>query len=512
MPERDLVKTGIKGLDDLLAGGFPRGNLIVVTGAAGSGKTTMGVEFIYRGAREFDEPGMIVLFEVAPDKLARDAAQFGWDLADLERAGKLRIIFTTRQVFQQEMQQADSLLLSEAAHIRARRIFVDSFGPIVPENNGNGQGAPRDAFHMLIEGLHRENLTAMLTLEYNPRDTRGSTGAEEFLADSIVRLTVEPNQRAVSREIEIVKSRGHEFQMGRHSFRIADGRGVECYRRVQAPRSQSRDHAGATDPTRRITSGVPGLDDLTNGGYLLGSTTLVVGLTGTGKSIMGIHYIAEGVSRGERGLMLSLDEPVGQILRNCRTIGHDLEPAIDQRLARIVYDAPQEIEIDRHFHQIEELVREFQPQRMVLDSLSTYGSTLGPSGRVFRDFFHAIVALMKEHQVTAVYNHENPELLGMGSVMGDFSVSSLVDNIVLMNFVELGDTFRHALTVTKTRGNPVRRTTHEVEIENGVGMRVLPRAIQSALPSAPFASYRGLIARSPERRSTAIDPTERRPD
>jgi circadian clock protein KaiC len=287
--------------------------------------------------------------------------------------------------------------------------------------------------------------------------------------------------------------------MGRHSFRIVDGRGVECYRRVQAPRSLSRDHAAA-DSTARVTTGVEGLDDLIGGGYLIGSTTLVVGLTGTSKSIMGLHYLAEGARRGERSLMLSLDEPVAQVLRNARSIGIELQPAIDWGLTRIVYDAPQEIEIDRHFATIEDIVREFRPQRAVIDSLSTYGSSLGPSGRVFRDFFHAIVALMKEPQVTTVYNHENPELLGMASVMGDYGVSSLLDNIILMNFIELGDTFRHALTVTKTRGSPIRRTTHEVEIENGIGMRVLPRAVETVRAVVPFAAYSGLISRAPERR------------
>ena len=112
----------------------------------------------------------------------------------------------------------------------------------------------------------------------------------------------------------------------------------------------------------------------------------------------------------------------------------------------------------------------------------------------------AIVALMKEHQVTAVYNHENPEILGMSSMMGEFKVSSLVDNIILMNWVELGDTFRHALTVAKMRAMPTNRTTHECEIVNGHGMKVLPRRLAGALPVVPFAGYLGLISRSPERR------------
>ena len=105
---------------------------------------------------------------------------------------------------------------------------------------------------------------------------------------------------------------------------------------------------------------------------------------------------------------------------------------------------------------------------------------------------------MNQHDITTLYNHENPELLGLSSVMGDYGVSSLVDNIILMNFIELGDTFRHGLTVAKARANPITRTTHEIEIVNGEGMRVLPRA--AVPPALPFAGYRGLVARAPERR------------
>src|SRR5213593_1762379 len=134
--ERDLVKTGIEGLDDILAGGLLRGSIVLVEGAAGTGKTTLGLEFIYRGSTEFGEPGLIVLFEISPDKLVRDAALFGWDLTELERQGRLKIVFTTRQVFQQEIQQADSLLLDDAASIGARRIFVD--GLVRRPSSGDG--------------------------------------------------------------------------------------------------------------------------------------------------------------------------------------------------------------------------------------------------------------------------------------------------------------------------------------------------------------------------------------
>jgi circadian clock protein KaiC len=231
------------------------------------------------------------------------------------------------------------------------------------------------------------------------------------------------------------------------------------------------------------------------------STTLVVGISGAGKSVMALQFIAEGARRGERSLMITLDEPPAQVLRNAHSIGIDLQSLIDRGLVHLWYEPPQEFEVDRHFAQIEAIVEDFKPKRAVIDSLSTYGSSLGASERSFRDFFHAIVALMKEHQVTAVYNHENPEMLGMSSMMGEFKVSSLVDNIILMNWVELGDTFRHALTVAKMRAMPTRRTTHECEIVQGQGMKVLPRPLAGVLPVAPFAGYLGLISRSPERRN-----------
>jgi circadian clock protein KaiC len=142
MPEPDLVKTGIKGLDEILFGGIPRGNIILAAGSAGTGKTTLGVEFVYRGASQFNEPGVIVLFEVAPDKLIRDAGLFGWDLGGLERDGRLKLIFTTRQLFEQEMQRANSSLLEEAAKIGARRIFVDGLVRLPEPNGGLSRRVP----------------------------------------------------------------------------------------------------------------------------------------------------------------------------------------------------------------------------------------------------------------------------------------------------------------------------------------------------------------------------------
>lgn len=250
--EPDLVKTGVSGLDDILSGGIPRGNIILVEGAIGCGKTTLGVEFVYRGASQFDEPGIIVVFEVSPDKIMRDALGFGWDLRKLEQQRKLKIVFTTRDVLRQELQQADSVLLEEAASIGARRIFVDGVARLI---GGNGTPESRSGFHVLTEGLQRENLTALLAVEASSLNGSHSQSLpEESIADTVIRLKMEDAQRAISRSIEIVKSRGQDFQMGRHSFRIIDGRGIQVYRRVQAPRKPKRDRAAAFDPSTRLPS------------------------------------------------------------------------------------------------------------------------------------------------------------------------------------------------------------------------------------------------------------------
>ena len=200
----DLVRTGLKGLDSILSGGIPRGNVILLEGAIGTGKTTMGTEFVYRGATEFGEPGIIVLFEVSPDKLTRDMAGLGWDLEALEREQRLKIIYTTREVFREELLQTDSMLLDEAQKIGARRIFIDGAAGLLAA----GERDSREAFHILSQGLQRGSLTAMLALEAFAL-TPGEAAAlhEESVADTVIRLRLEEVTRAVVRSVDARSAR-----------------------------------------------------------------------------------------------------------------------------------------------------------------------------------------------------------------------------------------------------------------------------------------------------------------
>src|ERR1700691_1727272 len=190
-----VIKTGIAGLDRILMGGIPKTNVILVEGTTGSGKTLLGVEFIYRGITQFNEPGIIVVFEVSPDKLIRDAATLGWDLVELQAQKKLQIVFTSPQVLDQELRSADSLLLETAGEMAAQRIFIDGIGLLSPPANGAtplpaiGPGSYRDTLQQLIEGLNREHLTAMLAHELGDcREPQATSEAAEFLVDTVIRV------------------------------------------------------------------------------------------------------------------------------------------------------------------------------------------------------------------------------------------------------------------------------------------------------------------------------------
>src|ERR1017187_5948670 len=187
-----LIQTGIYGLDPIFLGGILKGNLILVEGAAGVGKTLLGVEFIYRGIAEHDEPGIIVVFETSPRKLIRDAMGFGWNLDELQQQNKLKIIFTSPKVLDQELRSPDSLLLETAAGIGAQRIFIDGISLLRTLANGNGASANgngadsyRELLQQFIEGLQRENLTAMLSHEIlTDQEQSAALEVAEFLADT----------------------------------------------------------------------------------------------------------------------------------------------------------------------------------------------------------------------------------------------------------------------------------------------------------------------------------------
>src|SRR5215510_11024921 len=281
MAEGDLIQTGIAGLDDILRGGMPKGNVILVEGAAGTGKTLLGMEFIYRGATQYNEPGMIVSFEVAPQKLIRDAANFGWDLEALQQQNRLKLLFTSPQVLSQELTSPDSLLLETAEAMGAQRIFIDGISLLrtvsnTLHNGGNGNGTEghyRQLLQQLLAGLQREELTAFLSHEVTSIEQQAfALEIMEYLSDTVIVLRRESLRRSLRRSLEIIKSRGQDYDTGRHTLHITAGTGLEVFRRVQIP-PHDFSYAQPTSSTRQSVIGAGPLDALFGGGVFDGSVT-----------------------------------------------------------------------------------------------------------------------------------------------------------------------------------------------------------------------------------------------
>ncbi|MDQ3231493.1 MAG: hypothetical protein M3Q07_06695, partial [Pseudobdellovibrionaceae bacterium] len=233
---RELIPTGIAGLDDILLGGVLKGNVIVVEGMPGTGKSTMALEFLYRGARDFHEPGLIVCFETSAQKLVRDAAGFGWDILALVRENKLKILELQPSVLIDELQSETGVLSQEVARIGAKRVVIDGLTPLRNLNGRDNGQILRETLHRLWLRFASLNVTALLTTEVSCNHPIGEAGAheEQFLADTLITLRKEARRRSVHRSIEIAKSRGQDFFSGRHAFAIQPEVGVSVFPRVYA--------------------------------------------------------------------------------------------------------------------------------------------------------------------------------------------------------------------------------------------------------------------------------------
>jgi circadian clock protein KaiC len=512
MAKSDLIQTGVAGLDDIFHGGIARGNVLLIEGAAGTGKTLLGMEFVYRGVTAYNEPGIIVTFEVSPQKLIRDAASFGWDLETLQRQNRLKIIFTSPQVLGQELRSPDSLLLEIASQMKATRIFIDGISLLrtVSDNlnnadNGNGVGCYRQTLQLLLEGLQRENLTAVMSHEVTAVDQQAfALEVTEFLSDTVIVLRRELNRRSSRRCLEITKSRGQDYDPGQHTMRITTGQGLEVFRRVQIPPREMNKHHQPSSANRQSVIGDGPLDELFGGGVFDGSVTMVVGISGSGKTVLGTQLLLEGVRNQKRGLMVSLDEHPEQVMRNAETLGLSLREHLDSGAIQFFYDCPRELELDVHFARITRVIQEHQIERLIIDGMTSYMSALDDE-QLYREFFHALVSYSKARLMTTFLSYENPELFGVNQYMPNFPVSSIVDNIVLLNFVELGNTLHRAITVAKARGSANQFVTREFTIGQG-GIALVPVDESLALPVLPFSSYYGLLSRAPMRVGPGILP------
>lgn len=494
-----LVKTGIAGLDEVLLGGVPRHNNLIVEGAPGSGKTTLGLGFIYAGAADYDEPGAIVSFELDSAKLLRDAAGFSWDLQGLIDAGKIKVIQTSPAVLLSEFRNPDGAFAESLRAMGAKRLLIDGLTPM--RLYAEVHDMPfREDVHVLIEGLNRLGVTAMVTAE---RDESLSTAAHErFVFDTIISLTRGENKRRVQRRLTVLKSRGQDFIGGSHTMRIEPQRGIHVYRRAQSRPVISNDQPTSD---RRLSIGSTAIDEMMDGGLYEGSVTMVSGISGTGKTVLSVQFLSSAIAAGHKALLVSLDEHPRQLMRNAASLGFDLAALIERGDLFMHYESPLELELDVHFDRIIKLVEKEGIDCVVFDSCAVYEMT---SPDEVADYLYAMATFFKNRLATVFFNYESPELLGLSQISQELKGSHLVDNIILLNYVEISTVLRRAIAIPKVRGSRNLQITREYVIANG-GLQLLEEAPGNGgaapVPQLPFSSYYGLLSRSPSRQSPMIE-------
>ena len=496
-----LVKTGIAGLDEILHGGLPRQNNLIVEGAPGAGKTTLGLGFIYAGAARYDEPGAIVSFELDAAKLLRDASGFSWDMQALIDQGKIKVIQTSPAVLLSEFRNPDGAFAESLRKMGCKRLLIDGLTPM--RLYADLHDMPfREDVHLLIEGLNRLGVTTVVTAERD--ETMGAVPAHErFVFDTIISLTREEKNRRVQRRLTVLKSRGQDFIGGSHTMRIEAGRGIHVYRRAQSRPVNLHDQ-----PTSdvRLSTGSKTIDEMMDGGLYQGSVTMLSGISGTGKTVLSVQFLTSAINAGHKTLLVSLDEHPRQLMRNAGSLGFDLEGMVARRELFIHYESPLELELDVHFDRIIKLVEAEGIDCVVFDSCAVYEMT---SPDEVADYLYALATFFKDRLATIFFNYESPELLGLSQISEELKGSHLVDNIILLNYVEISTVLRRAIAIPKVRGSRNQQVTREYVIAEG-GLQLIDESNGNVdpagmVPQLPFSSYYGLLSRSPSRQSPLIE-------
>ncbi|MGB8985523.1 MAG: circadian clock protein KaiC [Candidatus Sulfotelmatobacter sp.] len=436
--------TGIQGLDEITAGGFPAGRPTLVCGSAGAGKTLLAMEFLIRGATDYNEPGVFMAFEETAAELTQNVRSLGFDLDELAKEKKLAIDFV--RIERSEIDETgdydlEGLFIRLGAaidSIGARRVVLDTI-----ENLFSGlqnEGILRAELRRLFRWLKDKGVTAVITAERG-EGALTRHGLEEYVSDCVILLDHRVTDQISTRRLRVVKYRGTAHGTNEYPFLIdEDGFSVLPITSLGLQHHVSDEH---------ISSGVPRLDTMLGGdGFYRGSTVLVSGTAGTGKTSLAAHFVDAACRRGERCLYFSFEESPGQMVRNMKSIGLDLARWADEDLLRFHSSRATLYGLEMHLAIIHKIVQDFQPAVVVIDPV---GSLIQAGNR--RDAHVMLIRLidfLKQKGITAFLT--NLTSGGDAIEKTDVEISSIVDTWLFVRDIELGGERNRALYVLKSRG------------------------------------------------------------
>src|SRR5688500_337045 len=443
-PALKTAPTGIPGLDEITNGGFPAGRPTLITGGPGSGKTLLGISFLVNGAALYNEPGVLMTFEENLADLTNDVKSLGFDLSALIEQKKLLVDYV--HVDRSEIEETgeydlEGLFIRRDQAVRsigAKRVVLDTIESLF--SGLQNEAILRAELRRLFRWLRDRNLTAVITGERGEK-TLTRHGLEEYVTDAVIQLDHRVHEQISTRRLRVVKYRGSHHGTNEYPFLI-DAAGLS----VLPVSSMALQHEAPLD---RISAGIPNLDGMLSGkGYYRGSTVLVTGDAGTGKTSLAAHFLDAACRRGERCLCFLFEESPQQLLRNMRSIGIDLEPWVTSGLLQFHADRPSRYGLETHLSTMHQVVADFRPTVVVLDpvtNLMTVGTFSDVQAMLTRLIDH-----LKTENITAVLTSLTPGLTNVDRA--ETSISSLMDTWIVLANEDVGGHHRRGLYVLKSRG------------------------------------------------------------
>ena len=459
--------TGIEGLDEITAGGLPAGRPTLIAGSAGCGKTMLALEFLVRGATQFNEPGVFMMFEENAAELTENVRSLGFDLDDLV-ARKL-IALDHVHIERSEIEETGEYDL-EGLFIRlgyaidavgAKRVVLDTVEALFA-------GLPNEAIlrselRRLFRWLKDRGITAIITGEKGDGNAITRHGLEEYVADCVIVLDQRVREQISTRRLRVLKYRGtahsmneYPFMIGKHGFSVLPVTSLQLDHKVS---------------DQRVSTGIPRLDEMLSGqGVFRGSSVLVSGSPGTGKSSIAAKFAETACQRGERAVYFAYEESEAQIVRNMRSIGIDLEPWIDKGLLEIHASRPTHLGHEQHLVMMHDLVRAFKPTVVAVDPISNL--FMAHDDAEVKPTLMRLIDWLKKEQITAILT----SLTGGGNAPAEpddsqVSVSSLMDTWLLLRNSEIAGERNRTIFVRKSRGMAHSNQVREFVLsDNGIDL------------------------------------------
>ncbi|HEU4416450.1 MAG TPA: circadian clock protein KaiC [Candidatus Angelobacter sp.] len=454
----EKVPTGIRGLDQVTHGGFPKGRTALVCGGPGAGKTLLGLEFLVRGALLYNEPGVCLALEETAEELVTNMASLGYDLPALIKAKRIAIDYVhieRKQIEETGEYDLEGLFIRLRAaidQVKAKRVLLDTIELLFLglKNEGIVRAELRRLFHWLKDA----GVTAVVTAEMGDKAlTR--YGLEEYVADCVLVLDHRVNEQISTRRLRVVKYRGSSHGTNEYPFLI-DNEGIS----VVPITSMGLTHTASTE---RLPSGVPSLDTMLGAkGFFRGSSILITGTAGTGKSSFAAAFASAACSRGERALYFAYEESPSQILRNMSSVGINLERWIKKGLLKIHATRPTAAGLESHLAVMYHEIQDFRPSVVIVDPITNLVSA-GELNSV-KAMLTRLIDFLKLKHITAMFTNL---VFGLEIEETAVGISSLMDSWVVLRDVPHGEAERvRTLNLLKSRGMSHDTRMHTFTLSN----------------------------------------------